>query len=183
MSRNGSGNAWKHRNDLGRWNFPRKMKPRQYLGTPQFTVDDLYTPPFTKRREYNPDGTGSYKPIETERRTTGVTVMDEYVRYLLTGHSSISDFAAKYGLRPDDIDSMVFILTGMRGVDFRMALQIRLADDLLRYTDMELGEVARRSGFGSANNLYLTYKREFGVAPGKRRAAIRNRLDLHRFKL
>ena len=149
------------------------MKPRQYLGTPQFTVDDLYTPPFTKRREYNPDGTGSYKPIETERRTTGVTVMDEYVRYLLTGHSSISDFAAKYGLRPDDIDSMVFILTGMRGVDFRMALQIRLADDLLRYSTLEKKEIALRCGFSSNPAMYKMFQRVYKCGPGQRQRHLR----------
>jgi hypothetical protein len=33
--------------------------------------------------------------------------------------------------------------TGMPGQDFRMAYQLRLADDLLRYTDLPLAEVAR----------------------------------------
>jgi AraC-like DNA-binding protein len=77
----------------------------------------------------------------------------------------------------------VFVLTGMRGVDFRMAYQVRMADELLRYTDLTIAEVSRRAGFGSANNLYLTYKREFDIAPGYRRIALREDGDVGRFKL
>ena len=92
-------------------------------------------------------------------------------------------FADRHGLRVDDIDSLVFVLTGMRGVDFRQKYQVRIANQLLRYTDMTVAEVAKRSGIGSANNLYLTYKREYNLAPGYRRQRIRQPGDLGRFKL
>ena len=165
------------------WDIPRKFKERAFKGTPQYTVDDLYTPPFTAYRHFDTNGVMYYLPLEVERRTTGVNVFDEYLAYLLRGRRNITGFAERYGLRVEDIDSMVFILTGMRGVDFRMALQVRLADDLLRYTDLQMAEVAARSGFGSANNLYLTCKREFGVAPGKRRKTLRQQGDAGRYRL
>ncbi len=82
-------------------------------------------------------------------------------------------FADCHGLKREDIDSLVFVLTGMRGVDFRMASQVRIADELLRYTGLRLDEVSHHAGFGSANNLYLTYKREFGIAPSERLQQLR----------
>lgn len=77
-------------------------------------------------------------------------------------------FANRHGLCREDIDSLVFVLTGMRGVDFRMGIPVRMADELLSYTDLGMTNVSKRTGFGSANNPYLTYKREYGIAPGKR---------------
>lgn len=32
----------------------------------------------------------------------------------------------------ENIDSLVFVLTGMRGVNFRLASQVRMGDELLR---------------------------------------------------
>ncbi len=47
-------------------------------------------------------------------------MFDAYLYYLSEGNSDLKAFADQHGLRRDDIDSMVFILTGMRGVDFRL---------------------------------------------------------------
>lgn len=182
MGRNGRGDAWKHR----QWRSSRekrKVKPRVLKDEPQFRLDELYISPLRQRRRYSEDGYVSY--VERERRTepTGIRLFDAYLQYLTRGGSDMQAFAERHGLRRDDIDSMVFILTGMRGVDFRMAYQVRMADELLRYTDMQLPEVSRRAGFGSANNLYLTYKREFNLAPGYRRERLRKAGDVGRYKL
>ena len=77
---------------------------------------------------------------------------------------------------------MVFVLTGMRGVDFRMAFQVRMTDELLRYTDFNMADESKRASSGSANNLYLTYKREFGIAPDERRQKIRKEGDVGMYK-
>jgi transcriptional regulator GlxA family with amidase domain len=49
-------------------------------------------------------------------------------------------------------------------VERRMSIQKRMANEQLRYTDLNMDNVSKRVGFGSANNHYLTYKREFGIA-------------------
>ncbi|MBO5225419.1 MAG: AraC family transcriptional regulator [Parabacteroides sp.] len=185
MSRNGNGDAWKHRQS---WvpspgQPPRKRLPRELKGEPQFSMEELYLSPFKLRRKYSEDGDISYEPIERNTAPTGFRIFDDYLLYLSEGHSDIHVFAERYGLRRDDIDSLIFVFTGMRGIDFRMAFQVRMADELLRYTNLELADVSRRAGFGSANNLYLTCKREFGVAPGVRRRELRKRGDIGRFKL
>lgn len=64
----------------------------------------------------------------------------------------------------ENIDSLVFVLTGMCVIDFSMVFQVKMADDMLRYTNLGMADVSKRAGFGSANNHHLTYKREFGIA-------------------
>lgn len=177
------GNAWKRRQWRGRgmnW-ITRDFTPRVLKGTPQYTMDDLFISPLRQRRRYNEDGYVSYELMERNTAPTGIHIFDDFLRYLAEGKSSVQDFADRHGLRLTDIDGMIFMLTGMSGQDFRIAFQVRAADELLRYTNMEMAEVARRSGVGSANNLYLTYKRDFGVAPGKRRRQIRKEGDLGRY--
>lgn len=179
------GNAWKRRQRERRLysNEPRKTAPRKLIGEPQFKFEDLYISPFSKQQTKDEMGRVSYIPVEHNLQPTGFRIFDDYVVFLSRGSSNLQTFAERHGIRIDDIDSMVFLFTGMRGIDFRMAFQVRMADELLRYTDMELDEVARRAGFGTAVNLYYTYKREFGIAPGIRRHRIRQSRDVGKFKL
>ena len=71
----------------------------------------------------------------------------------------------------------------MKGVRFRQLYQMRLADDLLRFTDLAFDEVARRSGLGSPNNMYLALRREYDMSASERRAFLRQEGDAGRFRL
>ena len=185
MGRNGRGDSWKHRwyRPHGLFGIRRNFVKRELKIEPQYRFEDLYIMPFRERRIYSEDGKVSYVPIEQQRKLTGILIFDAYVEYLAQCNSDINAFVDRYGLKVTDIDSLVFVLTGMRGVDFRQKYQVQIADDLLRYTDLTIAEVAKRTGIGSPNNLYLTYKREFNRAPGYRRQRIRQEGDLGRYKL
>ncbi len=150
---------------------------------PQFPFKSVYIHPFRLQRHYADDGTVSYSEITRNLEPTGIKIFDDFLRYMTAGNSDLQVFADRYGLRITDIDSMIFVLTGMRGVDFRQKYQVRMADQLLRFTEMTIAEVAKRSGHGSANNFYLAYKREFNLAPGYRRKAIRKPGDVGKYKL
>lgn len=163
--------------------IPREFTPRVLKDEPQFKFEDLYISPFRWRRKYSEDGKVSYVEMERRMQPTGIRLFDAYLQYLAQGGSDMQAFAEQHGLRREDIDSMVFVLTGMRGVDFRQKFQVRMADELLRYTNMPLAEVAKRTGIGSMNNLYLTFKREFNLAPGYRRLRIRQEGDVGRYRL
>ena len=185
MGRDGRGDSWKHRwyRPHGLSGIPRNYTERKLKDEPQFKFEDVYITPLMQKRRYSEDGYVSYVEMERNIRPTGIHIFDAYLQYLTAGNSDLQVFANLHGLRRDDIDSMVFILTGMRGVDFHQKYQVRMADDLLRYTDLTIAEVAKRSGIGSPNNLYLTYKREFNLAPSYRRQRIRQEGDLGRYKL
>lgn len=113
----------------------------------------------------------SYVLVERNTLPTEFNIYDDYLLYLSNGGSDMQAFEARHGLCREDIDSLVFVPMGMRGVDFRMVFQVWMTD------------VSKRTGFGSANNLYLTYKCEFGIAPGERRQKICKEGDVGRYKV
>ena len=125
----------------------------------------------------------NYDATERNLHPTGVEVMDHYLRRLSEGKDVVKDFCQIYELRTEDMDALIFILTGMSGPDFRMAYQLRLADDLLRYTNLSLAEVARRSGIGSQINLYQALRRDCNMSVTERRQFLRQEGDEGRFTL
>ncbi len=160
-----------------------RRPPRKYQGQPQWTVDDLYISPFTAKRRYDEDGEAHYEPIARNLNPTGVKVMDHYLQRLTLGQDVQMEFCKIYGLRTEDIDSLVFVLTGMKAQDFRTAYLLRLADDYLRYTDMTIKEVARRTGLGSHTNFCVFIRRGRTQTPKERRMILRQKHDAGRYKL
>ena len=71
----------------------------------------------------------------------------------------------------------------MRGIYFRQAYQIHMADDLLRYTSLPVADVAHRSGLGSRTNLYFAYKRDFKCSPKERREQLQKQGDEDLYKV
>lgn len=55
--------------------------------------------------------------------------------------------------------------------------------ELLRYTSLSPAEVARRSGIGSAINLYQSLRRDCNMSATERRQALRQEGDEGRFVL
>lgn len=161
----------------------KKRPPRIFLGTPQWTIDQLYISPFTARRRYDEEGIAHYDEIPRNLHPTGVDVMDHYLRRLSEGLDVMKEFSKLYGLRAEDMEALIFILTGMKAMDFRMAYQMRLADELLRYTDLPLAEVARRSGLGSHTNLCVFFRRKYRQTPTVRRIALRRKGDAGRYRV
>ena len=179
------GNSWKTRNRTNvDYGYPaRKIMKRELKSKPQYTLDDLFISPFTQKRRYDEDGHWQYVPIERRTTPTGIRVMDDYLRYLADGQSDMQAFADRHGLKTEEVGALVFILTGIKGVRFRQLYQIRLVDELLRYTDMPYDEVARRSGLGSPNNMYLALRREYNMSASERRMFLRKEGDAGRYKL
>ena len=102
----------------------KKRPPREFKGKPQWTLDEVYISPFTARRRYDEEGVMHYDEVERNLHPTGVEVMDHYLRRLSEGKDVLKDFCRIYGLRTEDMDALIFILTGMSGQDFRMAYQL-----------------------------------------------------------
>ena len=179
------GNSWKTRNrtNTSRGLEGRKIVKRELKTRPQFALEQLYIAPFMSRKKFDENGRWEYVAIERNSAPTGIWVMDDYLAYLSAGRSDMRAFADSHGLRTEEVAALVFILTGVKGVRFRQLYQMRLADDLLRFTDLPFDEVAQRSGLGSPNNLYLALRREYDMSASERRAALRLDGDLGRFRI
>ena len=180
-----TGNSWKTRNEHSRSHSdePRIVKKHKLKSKPQFTIDDLYITPFTQKKEYDKDGHWKYVPVERNMEPTGIHVMDDLLRFLAGGGSSMQTFAEGHGLTTEEVSVLVFILTGMKCMRFRQLYQMRLVDDLLRFTDLGYDQVARRSGLGSPNNMYLALRRDYDMSGSERRRYLRYEGDLDRYKL
>ena len=185
------GDSWKHRHASSPTFKTKKQKPRVLKMKAPFTFDELYCSPLREERCYELKDNGTGKPQVEEKyvarnlpevRLTGIQAMDEFVRFLADGRSDLQAFCEERGLRISDIDSLVFVLTGMRGIDFRQRYQVKMMDELLRYTSLSPAEVARRSGLGSAHNLYQTTKREYDEAPVEHRKNLREPGDEGRYR-
>lgn len=161
----------------------RNFTPRTLKVEPQFTLDDLYITPLCYERHYTDEGHKMFVPIKTNQQPTGIHVMDDLLRTLTAGKPDVADFCARYGIRYTDLDGLLFLLTGMRGAEFRQAYQLRMADDLLRYTTLDMPGVARRCGYGSRINLYYAYKRDLRTSPSERRKQLRKRGDKDRYRM
>lgn len=94
--------------------------------------------------------------------------MDDFLRSMSAGRTDVTTFCERYGVHTGDIDSPIFLLTSMRGIDFRLAYQLRMADELLRYTSLGLIDIASRCGFGSRTNLYFAYQRDLRTTSSDR---------------
>lgn len=164
----------------------RRPRPeKRLLCEPQFGLEELYRMPFTERREFDTQsGAARYFPIEREPQRSGVQMLDELLAWLDAGSpGTVAQFCEKRGLSYNDLGGLVFCLTGMSGEDFRLTYQMRMADDLMRYTRMTLAEVAKRSGIGSPLNLNQSYRREYDLTPGERRRQLRQKGDAGRYRL
>lgn len=176
-------NRWYGREKGLGWREPKQPRA-PFIGTPQFTFEALYISPFTHERTTDQYGNVVYYPVaEKDFAPTGVEVMDDYLRHLYRGEADIAAFCAKYGARTADLDSLVFLLTGMPNLEFRTRWQLATADALLRYTKMPVADIATRSGMGTRGNMYFIYEREFNQSPTERRNAIREKGDLGRFAI
>ncbi len=149
---------------------------------PQFPLEDIYITLFTERRIYDRDGNESYEPIEHRVKATHVEMLDALRLALDEGAVNLKSFGSRYGLTPPDLNGLVLALTGMEATTFRMAWQMRRVDELLRYTDLTIEEVARRSGVGTGSNLFYACQRDFHCSPSERRDAIREWNDVGRFR-
>ena len=179
-----TGDSWKYRNGKNR----TAKKVRQAGFAVQWTVEQLWRCPFRAERRYQTDGTRvwtEWKPVVwAERTLTGLNVFDDWVDAVARGNYDVPAFCSGYkGLRPADVDSLSFVLTGLPAQEFIMKYRLKTLDVLLRHTDLSPEEVARRSGFGSKNNLYLTCKREWGVSALQRRQQIQQPEDVGRYQL
>lgn len=173
-------------NVVSRWNRDRAYRraPRKpFKGKAQFTFDDLYITPFTHELQTDERGFTGYVLIERNFCPSGINVLDEYLQALCAGQSGISDFCDRHNAKTSDLDGLIFLVTGMSTTDFRNRWIVRCADDLLRYTDMEIPEIARRSGAGSRGNLYFIYERDLNCSPSQRREELRQQGDLGRFRI
>ena len=184
-----AGNKGNRSNVMDRWYGNKKSRWRPqtsrtpFKGEAQYTFDELFITPFTHAFTADSMGRTGYTPISRSLTPSGIHILDAYLQALHRGHSDVADFCARYNARTSDLDGLIFLLTGMSNQDFRNRWILKTADLLLRYTDMTVEEIARRSGAGTRTNLYFIYERDLNTSPTARRKALRKPGERNRYKI
>lgn len=152
---------------------------------PQFTPDDLYIIPFSQYRTFNPeDGTPIYNPVERNTSPTGVDILNAYARAIISGtFNSNHHFCKAQGIEAREFSALCRILLGMDTRELHHHLLFRYADELLRYTDLSIEEVARRCGSRNANILNRRIQKRYHCSAGKRRRMIRQKRDIGKYMI
>ncbi|MFB9840403.1 helix-turn-helix transcriptional regulator, partial [Actinoallomurus acaciae] len=83
----------------------------------------------------------------------------------------LQDLAATVGLSRATLARRFTSLTGQSPMAYLAWWRMAMAARLLRDSDLSLPEIARRVGYGSPYAFAHAFKRHFGVAPGRYRAA------------
>ena len=149
----------------------------------QFCPESFYIMPFTQQRSIGPDGQIVYVPTERNLTPTGLRIIDDCLYAFAMGGDPIEEVCRRYDLSAEGLSAVFYALTGRTYAEVRDALRLRIADDLMRYTDLPLSDLARRAGFSTPQLYARVVRRMFGTSPLERRAALRSEGDPGRYVL
>lgn len=151
--------------------------------TPQFDFDRLYITPFSRRRGFD-EATLQvvWQPVGDVARPTGIEVLDA-VRDELRHYRNPTRLCHRWGVSTVELSHLLRLLTGMDTPELYMAWRRRQTDELLRYTDISLADLAARLGFQSTMALNRFVNGYCGQSPTARRRALRHPGDLNRYGL
>ena len=147
------------------------------------TLDELYISPFTSVRHFDENGRAVYSPLERNLQPTGLYAADLLLQSLTAGENRLKAVANRLGCSDRDLSGFIRCLTGQPSHDFCTAYRLRLIEDLLRFTNIPLADVACRSGLGTARSLHRFLLRHRGCTPSDRRKQIRQVGDEGRFSI
>ena len=102
------------------------------------------------------------------RGYTGSTQVHKSMQYLFCHFRediSLETVAAQSGYTPNYFSHLFHEITGEKFVDFLGNLRLNYCKMLLLSTDLSVGEVAEKSGFGSASAMYRRLYKATGLSP------------------
>ena len=150
---------------------------------PQYPLERLYVSPFTKKRGFD-ERTLEYKmvQIETTRQLTGIKPLDAVVDCLVAG-TDPRCVAYSFGLTRQKLSTLVFTMTGLTLVGLRKQWNMRMARELLQYTELPLKEVMRRCGYTSMPTFSNFVRQSAGLSPLDIRRDARQRGQIGKYAL
>ena len=146
-----------------------------------FDFDRLYWPPFTRRRGFDEEQWVTvWSEYDGRPEPTAIPIIDSVVERLHEGRPA-AGVAAEYGISSADLSTVLRVLTGMTTQELEQAWRLRMVDELLRYTPMQIDEIARRCGYSSATSLSRYLAQHTGLSPTERRRELRKKGNLGKF--
>lgn len=161
-----------------------RVRPRKALAEAQFKFDDLFRLPFTAQRTTDELGREVMEPVDPTPPKTGVRALDDFVRWLSRGTGTLWSYCNRRGFTPTELSAMLLLLTDVpTASEWHRRWQLLTADALLRYTKLQVKEVAEKAHMGAVVTLNATMMREYGVSPSQRRRQLQKQGDVGRYRL
>ena len=150
---------------------------------PKYSFEMLYVSPFTKKMGFDEKELKNiYVPLEQKRLRTGLDVVDLVVDKLIAGQDP-SVLTWQLGMKPDVLSTTLRTLTGLTLVEMRTRWRMRVASELLRYTELTLQEVMSRIAYTSAQSFSRMFRKAYGAAPLDYRRQCRAQGDIGKYAL
>lgn len=150
---------------------------------PKYSLEMLYVSPFTKKLGFDEKELKTiYVPLEQKRLRTGLDVVDLVVDKLVAGQDP-SVLAWQLGMTPAALSTTLRTLTGLTLVELRTRWRMKMANDLLRYTELPLQEVMSRIGYTSAQSFSRMFRKAYGAAPVEYRNRCRAQSEIGKYAL
>lgn len=150
----------------------------------QITLDEIYVSVLQARRVARADGWERLEPVDKRLPRTGSLIMDAVAAILITtSESTSSGVARRLGVRQEDLNGAMNILTGMPSIDFIRLYRMRQIKEWLACTDLPINEIVRRSPCQSAAALSRLFSRKEGLTLTgyRRKHRPRNFRELYRW--
>ncbi len=100
--------------------------------------------------------------------------IDELIHLIETNYAdpklNIDALADHVGLSPSHIQNIFKAATGTSISVYLRTHRLNKAQELLENTDIPIGEIAEKTGFGNANYFYTVFKRHYATTPTEYRA-------------
>lgn len=149
----------------------------------KYSFEMLYVSPFTKKLGFDETKLETvYVPLEQNRLRTGLDVVDLVVDKLVAGQNP-SVLRWQLGMSPAALSTTLKTLTGLTLVEMRTRWRMRVAGELMRYTELPLREVMSRIGYTSAQTFSRMFRKAYGAAPLAYRRQSRARGDVGKYAL
>ena len=150
---------------------------------PKYSFEMLYVSPFTKKLGFDEKELKTiYVPMEQNRLRTGLDVVDLVVDKLIAGQNP-SALPWQLGTTEAAMSTTLKTLTGLTLVEMRTRWRMRVASELLRYTELPLKEVMRRIGYTSQQSFSRMFRKAYGSAPREYRRLRREAGDMGKYSL
>lgn len=124
-------------------------------------------------RRHSSLGRGPSRGLDPERTgrlsRTSLRAVTDYVGDNLSGNLSLGEIADAANLSPYHFARAFKRSTGLSPHQYVLRRRIERAKDLLRNTDLPVGEVSRRVGFASPSHFSQQFRRIVGAAPSSLR--------------
>ncbi len=151
----------------------------------QYTVDDIYVSVLTARLVRHADGWSKFEKVEKFFPPTESLLLNLLGQSLMAdSRFTATEFAEAIGADQKAVSMMVRWLTGLTLHDFLLEYRKRQVVEYLTCTDLTVGEIAERTGFGSQPSLTRYFRKETGSLPRRYRLLHRpkNFAELYRWE-